>query len=175
MGSDAFKEITESLKFEMLYGPATLTRHPEGPPPPDTTSANIVGIVECKDFDAWYTGFIEHATSKSVGGFKLPFSRSEFCDDSKTVVYRSLKNPNKILLGMFAVKGERITMQDPSFLKLIETLGEIPESKQLLIMTPLPPPPVDSLADNATPNAPPVKVKTTKAYGGGVTIMKSFM
>ena len=94
---------------------------------------------------------------------------------TQTVGYRSLKKPDKILLGMFAVKGERITMQDPSFLKLIETLGEIPESKQLLIMTPLPPPPVDNLADNATPNAPPVKVKTIKAYGGGVTIMKSYM
>jgi hypothetical protein len=142
MGSEAFKEMSDSLGFQMVFGPATLSPPPEGPPPAGAPPADMCAMMEVKDFDAWYSGFMEHAKSKSVKGLELPFTRAELCDDSKTMVYRSLKNPNKVFMTMFAIQGEVLgkALQDANFLKLTDELGEIAESKRMLFMTALPPP-----------------------------------
>lgn len=143
MGSEGFKTMSDELGFAMTYGPATLAPPPEGPPPADAPPANMCAITEVHNFDDWYSGFMEHSKSKNVKGLDLPVTRAEMCDDSKTMVYRSLKNPNKVLISMFAINGEVLgkALQDENFQKLTVELGEIAETKRILMMTPLPPPP----------------------------------
>lgn len=164
MGSEAFKEMSDSLGFAMSYGPAILAPPPEGPPPADAPPPNMCGIVEVKDFDIWYSGFMEHSKGKNVKGLELPFSRSEMCDDSKTMVYRSLKNPNKVLMAMFGIQNEVMgkALENANFLKLVDELGEIVATKRMLVMTALPPPPTAQMQDmwlfNHSSTAPTTQV-----------------
>ena len=106
MGSEAFKEMSDSLGFAMTYGPATLIPPPDGPPPADAPPPNMCAIVEVNDLDAWYSGFMEHGKNKSVKGLELTCSRSEMCDDSKTMVYRSMKSPNKVMMALFGIQND---------------------------------------------------------------------
>ena len=142
MGSEAFKELSDSLGFAMTYGPATLIPPPDGPPPADAPPPNMCAIVEVKDFDSWYSGFMEHGKNKSVKGLELPCSRSEMCDDSKTMVYRSMKSPNKVMMALFGIQNDVMgkAMQDANFMKLTDVLGEIADTKRMLMMTALTPP-----------------------------------
>ena len=143
MGSEAFKEMSDSLGFSMTYGPAILAPPPEGPPPADAPPPNMCAVLEVKDFDSWYSGFMEHGKSKNVKGLELPFSRSEMCDDSKTMVYRSLKNPKKVMMALFGIRNDVMgkALQDANFIKLTDELGEIADTKRMYMMTALPPPP----------------------------------
>ena len=102
----------------------------------------MCAIVEVNDFDSWYSGFMEHGKNKSVKGLELPCSRSEMCDDSKTMVYRSMKSPNKVMMALFGIQNDVMgkAMQDANFMKLTDVLGEIADTKRMLMMTALTPP-----------------------------------
>ena len=82
MGSEAFKEMSDSLGFSMTYGPAILAPPPEGPPPADAPPPNMCAVLEVKDFDSWYSGFMEHGKSKNVKvtfcGFLKEYNRTCF-------------------------------------------------------------------------------------------------
>jgi len=74
-----------------------------GPPPMDLLMAATV-----KDFDDWFSGFKEHATSTTftIAGktFKdAPISRSDAMDESKTEVFTDFEDKNKAFITFYGV------------------------------------------------------------------------
>ena len=137
MGSPTFESMRKDMK--MTDAPPMMLK----PMPPSEAEPSLAAIMEVKDFDVWYAGFMQHASSTNVAGLTLPVSRSQMCDDSKTEVYR---NGNNVCLVMQGVRMEVIgqAMADPEFMKLTEALGEIAESKQMYVLEAMPPPPTDA-------------------------------
>merc|ERR1712110_136169 len=91
-----------------------------------SSTPDMGAVIDVEDFNKWNDGFSAHATSKLVSGLELPVSRSEFCDESKTEVYRSVKNPNRVFVNLAGVDLETLegVMSDVSFQELTNVLGE---------------------------------------------------
>lgn len=137
MGSPAFESMRKDMK--MTDAPPMMLK----PMPPSEPEPSLAAIMEVKDFDVWYAGFVEHATSTSVAGLTLPVNRQQMCDDSKTEVFR---NGNHVCMVMQGVRMDVIgqAMGDPEFIKLQDALGEIVEGKQMYVLEAMPPPPADA-------------------------------
>merc|ERR1712112_456250 len=113
---------------------------PDSPPLP--SPPNMFFTVEVNDFNTWYSGFKEHATSNTVKGLVLPNSRSEFVNEEKTVVMKHVSNANKVAGLMVEVKMDKLgeMLGSENFSKLAGVLGEIESKRIISILTDVPAP-----------------------------------
>jgi len=138
MGSPEFAELVKDV-VKVHYPPMKLVDPTASDSPPLTpTNPDILWTVEVKEFDAWYSAFKEHATSSTVMGLVLPMSRSEVCNEEKTVVMKHVDNKNKVAVMMAEVKLD--TMRAgfegcENWPKLHDVAGEIASTKTFGIMT----------------------------------------
>jgi len=64
--------------------------------------------MEVNDFNVWYEGLTLHADSKTGSwGLELPVTRSEIVDDEQTLVLRSTKTPNRVMVVMTDVRSHK--------------------------------------------------------------------
>jgi hypothetical protein len=76
-----------------------------------------------------YSMFKEHASSKTLTTMRppveVPLARNETCDESETMVLRSIKDPNRILVGISSMDMEKagLIFADPAFVKMEDDLG----------------------------------------------------
>ena len=132
MGGETYQKYVADADNEKVDPEAGNVLAPAGPDAPPV--ADMFAILAVKDFDVWYAGFKEHSTSKTgTWGFEVPITRSEFCDDAKTRVFRSVKDPNCVAIDMKQVDMSKLgpVLGDPDFNKITEVLGEIPDQKQM--------------------------------------------
>ena len=111
----------------------------DGPDPP-----NMFFYVEVADVEKWVAGFKAHGTSKSgTWGYEVPVSRADFCDESKTVVYRCATNKNLVGAYMEGVRMDVLgpLLADEKMAKLTADLGEKEGTKVMKVVKPMPPPP----------------------------------
>lgn len=98
------------------------------PPGPDSPPvANMFAHILCEDADKWIHSFKLHGSSKfGDWGFEVPVTRGEFCDDSKTRVFRCVEDPNVVAIDLIGVKNEVLgpCLADANFQKLEKALGE---------------------------------------------------
>jgi len=87
---------------------AKKTSDPLPPSPLEGVWPKIVMTMEVNDFNVWYKGFTLHADSKTGSwGLELPVTRSEIVDDEQTLVLRSTKNPNRVMVVMTDVRSHK--------------------------------------------------------------------
>jgi len=140
----------EKSKFSLLNSVAVIMkvyeRAIENPPAPDSpplpSPPNMFFTVEVNDFNTWYSGFKEHATSNTVKGLVLPNSRSEFVNEEKTVIMKHVSNANKVAGLMVEVKMDKLgeMLGSENFSKLAGVLGEIESKRIISILTDVPAP-----------------------------------
>ena len=96
----------------------------------------------CEDAQKWIQGFKEHANNR-VGswGFEVPITRSEFCDEHYTKVFRSAAKQNVVCIDLKSVKMPVLgpLLNNPEFNKLETALGE--KKKHMYIVNEMPSPP----------------------------------
>merc|ERR1719399_1588932 len=107
-----------------------------GPPPEDAPPPagppNMFFYVEVADPDKWVAGFVAHGSSKTgTWGFEVPLARGDFCDESKTRVYKCASNPKLVGAYMEGVKMDALgpMLADPTFARLAGELGEVEGTK----------------------------------------------
>lgn len=160
MAWDKFKEMSEIAIVSQ--DPPMIQMDPPAPgaPPPPASAGKPTMFVslEVKDADKWIAGFKAHATDKkgTWGTVESKYSRSELCDETKTRVFKSKMNPNRV--GAFicdidvAKMGEM--MSDPNWATISEFMGEVPAKTTIKVLAPAPPPPkVVEAAAAAAPKA----------------------
>ena len=101
-------------------------------------------FMEVEDTDKWIEGFKAHADSKTgTWGYEVPITRGEFCDDSKTRIFKSVSNEKRVAVYIEAIDMTVLgpMLGDENFQKLTTDLGEKAETKQMKILTAPPPPP----------------------------------
>ena len=77
---------------------------------------DVVAIIPLtKGYIRWYKGFIKDNKN-----------REKFCDDSRTLVHRDVKDPNKVSVYLYDVDMSKLgeMMTDPAFEKFALSLGE---------------------------------------------------
>merc|ERR1712046_294556 len=91
--SDAFKQMSEETIVNQPP-PLVMLDPPAGPPPAGAEApppANMFTFMEVEDRGKWTEGFLAHANSKTgTWGYEVPITRSEFCDEAKTRVFKSV-------------------------------------------------------------------------------------
>lgn len=104
---------------------------------PDEQAVDMLFIVDTADASKWHEGFIAHAKSKDVAGLLLPVTRADLCDESRTKVFRSVSNPNRVAMTLYGVNGQVLQecMADPQFGQLTEKLGENLSTKKSFSLT----------------------------------------
>ena len=126
MGSEAFMTYNNDHGFEFKKEEGAFLL-PAGPDAPAV--CNMFAVVESEDgcIDKWIAGFKAHATSKTgTWGFEVPMTREEFCDDTKTKIFKSVSDPNVIAIDLHSVEQEKIAkcLMDPSFGQLLTAISE---------------------------------------------------
>lgn len=120
MGSEAFKTYNEDNGFIFpKEGGAFLL--PAGPDAPKV--CDMFAIQKTEDSGRWIEGFKAHASSKTgTWGFEVSMTREEFCDESKTKLFKSVSDPNTIAIVLGGVQQESIAkfMMDESVEKLFK-------------------------------------------------------
>ena len=110
---------------------------PPGPKRHDASTPSAVDCVmmlEVDDFDWWYAGFTRHAISnKGSWGFAVSSVRADWCDESKTRVFRGVNAPNKVAVCLYGVNMAKYRDQaeSPSILRLRGALGEKEDTRTL--------------------------------------------
>jgi len=81
-----------------------------------------------KGYSKWYKGFIKDNKN-----------RKRFCDDSRTLVFKDTKNPNKVSVYLYDVDMSKIgeMMADPAFEKFAISLGEDLANKKIYTLNSL--------------------------------------
>ena len=100
-------------------------------------------VIEVADADKWIAGFKAHGTSTTgTWGYDVGMARNEFCDESRTKVYKSAKRPNVVAATMCGVKMEMMgaLLANPNFAKMSVDLGEGQKEGQKAIKLMVPPP-----------------------------------
>jgi hypothetical protein len=94
---------------------------------------DIFCFMNVEDSDKWISGFREHSTSKVISGFEaeLSVTRSEFCDEEKTRIFKHAKIPNRVAFLLHKVKTKVLGqfMADKNMNKLTKFLGELESTK----------------------------------------------
>tara|TARA_B110000914_G_scaffold131025_1_gene114482 strand:- start:54 stop:575 length:522 start_codon:yes stop_codon:yes gene_type:complete len=95
---------------------------------PDSLVDVAVIIPLTKGYTTWYKGFIKDNKT-----------RERFCDDSRTLVLRDVKDPNKVSVYLYDVDMSKLgeMMQDPAFEKLALSLGEDLANKKVYTLSAL--------------------------------------
>ena len=77
------------------------------------SESNLIAFVKVKEgvtVEEYASFFWSHADSKSLSfkekKFELSATRSEFCDESKTVLYSNLKNPKELVIAIYGCNME---------------------------------------------------------------------
>lgn len=99
--------------------------------------------VEVADAEKWIAGFEAHGSSKTgTWGYEVPISRGEFCDESKTRVYKCASNPNIVGAYMEKVNMGKLgpLLGDEKMAQLTSDLGEKEGTKMMKVVTPMPAP-----------------------------------
>lgn len=89
------------------------------------TAAAMGVMITMNDFNAWYSIFKEHKTNKSIQGYDLPHSRSEFCNEDKTAVYVNIADPNDAIIYVEDVDMPKMgaTMGHEEFIKMTSDMN----------------------------------------------------
>jgi len=130
----------ESPPPELLLDPPSESSAPSTDAP--AGNPNIFVTVEVASADKWIEGFLAHGTSKTgTWGFEVPLTRAEVCDESKTRVFKSALNPNRVAVQIFNADMAKMgnMFADPKFTELVATLGEVEGTKTMKILAPMPP------------------------------------
>lgn len=150
MGSPDFVKMSED-NFKNKTGPdppfiMADMPPPGGPPPPAGTKIDMFFSYVCEDPEKWLKGFKAHGTSKTGDGMwtaEAKYTRSEFCDESKTRIFKSASDPKRmagIIFGVDPIKmGE--FMGDESFKEIGEVLKFDMSTAVMKVLSPAPPPP----------------------------------
>ena len=95
---------------------------------PDSLVDVAVIIPLTKGYTKWYNGFIKDNKT-----------RERFCDDSRTLVLRDVKDPNKVSVYLYDVDMSKLgqMMQDPAFEKFALSLGEDLANKKVYTLSAL--------------------------------------
>ena len=95
---------------------------------PDSLVDVAVIIPLTKGYATWHKGFIKDNKT-----------RERFCDDSRTLVLRDVKDPNKVSVYLYDVDMSKLgeMMQDPAFEKLALSLGEDLANKKVYTLSAL--------------------------------------
>ena len=115
---------------------------PGTPPPAEKLDLFFSYVVE--DPDKWIKGYQAHATSKTgTWGVEAKYTRSEFCDESRGRVFRSVYDPKRVGGLCYATDMAKMGefMADPSFAAISEVMKFDMSSMVMKVMTPMPPPP----------------------------------
>jgi len=146
MGSENFVKMSAEAIVQdptpmlMVDPPPPGTPPPPGPAEPPT----MLFWGEVADTDKWVKGFKAHGSSKTgTWGYEVPITRGEFCDEAKTVTFKSKKRANWCGGIMFNVMMEKLgpVLGDPAMQKVQGDLGEIPDTKVMKVLLPMPAPP----------------------------------
>ena len=90
---------------------------------------DVVAIIPLtKGYGTWYKGFIKDNKN-----------REQFCDDSRTLVHRDVKDPNKVSVYLYDVDMSKLgeMMTDPAFEKFALSLGEDLANKKVYTLSAL--------------------------------------
>jgi len=90
---------------------------------------DVVAIIPLtKGYSTWYKGFIKDNTN-----------REQFCDDSRTLVHRDVKDSNKVSVYLYDVDMSKLgeMMTDPAFEKFALSLGEDLANKKVYTLNAL--------------------------------------
>jgi len=118
------------------------------PGPTAGAAPSMFFCVEVDDPDKWIAGFEAHGSSKTgTWGYEVPIARCEFCDESKTRVFRCASNPNLVAGYMEGVQMEKLgpLLGDESMARLTKDLGEKEGTKVMKVVSPVPAPPEDKM------------------------------
>merc|ERR1719473_2275642 len=139
MASEAFQEMT---KIAIVSQDPPLIMSPPGPDAGPTPT--MFFYVEVSDVDKWIAGFRAHGASKTseLWEGEVPIARGEFCDESKTRIFRCATNPKLVGAYMEGVQMDKLgpLLGDPKMAELTSTLGEVDGTKVMNVVTPMPPP-----------------------------------
>ena len=90
---------------------------------------DVVAIIPLKKgYSKWYKGFIKDNKN-----------REKFCDDSRTLVFRDVKDPNNVSVYLYDVDMSKLgeMMTDPAFEKFAISLGEDLANKKVYTLSSL--------------------------------------
>ena len=100
---------------------------------------NMFCYMDVEDSDRWIKGFKEHGISKTISGFdgEMPVTRSDFCDESKTRIFRHASVKNRIAVLLYDIETETLGkfMADENMQKVTKFLGEKEESKVIKVLS----------------------------------------
>jgi len=143
MSEPAFTEgIKDAVVSQDPPNVATDMPAPDGPPP--AGAVDMFFSYEVADVDKWIEGFLAHGTSKTgTWGVETKYARADFCDEARTRVFRSVKNPKRVGGLVYGADMKKMGefMGDPSFAKISEVLGVKPETMFMKQIAVMPPPP----------------------------------
>jgi len=151
MNMGKFGPVMEEPDFKKMMSKAIVDMPPplvlgDAPPPgapPPEEKLDLFFTYEVEDVDLWVEGFLAHGTSKTgTWGVEAKYTRAEFCDESRTRVFKSAYNSKRVG-GMVCgcdMKKMGEFMADPSFEAIGKALKFKPETMMMKTVTPAPMP-----------------------------------
>jgi len=99
----------------------------------NTDKVNILCTLAVTNFNKWYDGFKKHSYSRTI--FKpntsLPYTRSQICNDKRTLVFRKKNDANRILIVLYEVDLLKLNklVSHKNMKSIGKLLGEVNNSK----------------------------------------------